>query len=73
MVAKDFQMMIFTLNDGRVVNGIIKQETDKVVTVQTQNELVRLNKVDVESRKQSAQSMMPEGQLTPMSDVEVPT
>ena len=53
VVAKDFQMMIFTLNDGRVVNGIIKQETDKVVTVQTQNELVRLNKADIESRKQS--------------------
>ncbi len=71
VVAKDFQMMIFTLNDGRVVNGIVKQETDKVVTVQTQNELVRLAKTDIDNRKQSAQSMMPEGQLAPMTDVEV--
>jgi putative heme-binding domain-containing protein len=71
VVAKDFQMMIFTLNDGRVVNGLVKQENDKVVTVQTQNELVRLAKADIESRKQSAQSMMPEGQLAPMTDVEV--
>jgi putative heme-binding domain-containing protein len=68
VVAKDFQMMIFTLNDGRVVNGIVKQENDKVVTVQTQNELVRLAKTDIESRKQSAQSMMPEGQLMETRD-----
>jgi putative heme-binding domain-containing protein len=71
VVAKDFQMTVFTLADGRVVNGLVKQETDKVVTVQTQNELVRLAKPDIESRKQSAQSMMPEGQLAPMTDGEV--
>ena len=71
VVAKDFQMTVFTLNDGRVVNGIVKQETPQVVTVQTQNEVVRLVKSDIDSRKQSAQSMMPEGQLTPLSDVEV--
>ena len=39
--------------------------------MQTQNEVVRLAKTDIDSRKQSAQSMMPEGQLTPMSDAEV--
>ena len=71
VVAKDYQMIVFTLNDGRVVNGIVKEETDKVVTVQTQNEVVRLVKSDIDSRKQSAQSMMPEGQLTPLSDAEV--
>ena len=71
VVAKDYQMMIFTLNDGRVVNGLVKQQNGKVVTVQTQNELVRLAVADIDSRKQSAQSMMPEGQLAPMTDLEV--
>ena len=71
VVAKDYQMTVFTLNDGRVVNGIVKEETAQVLTVQTQNEVVRLAKTDIDSRKQSAQSMMPEGQLTPMSDAEV--
>ena len=27
VVAKDYQMTVFTLNDGRVVNGIVKEET----------------------------------------------
>jgi putative heme-binding domain-containing protein len=71
VVAKDYQMILFTLNDGRTVNGVVKQETDKVVTVQTQNDLLRLTKSDIESRKQSAQSMMPEGQLAMLTDVEV--
>ena len=71
VVAKDYQMTVFTLADGRVVNGIVKEENDKVVTVQTQNEVLRLNKADIDSRKQSAQSMMPDGQLAMMSDVEV--
>ena len=54
-----------------MVNGIVKEENDKVVTVQTQNDVVRLNKSDIDSRKQSMQSMMPDGQLTMMSDAEV--
>jgi putative heme-binding domain-containing protein len=71
VVAKDYQMTIFNLADGRTVNGIVKQDDGKVVTVQTQNELLRLAKSDIESRKQSSQSMMPEGQLAMLSDAEV--
>ena len=71
VVAKDYQMTVFNLADGRVVNGIVKEENAKVVTVQTQNEVLRLNKADIDSRKQSTQSMMPDGQLAMMSDVEV--
>ncbi len=71
VVAKDFQMTIFNFADGRVVNGIVKEENAQVVTVQTQNDVIRLNKSDIDSRKPSAQSMMPDGQLTMMSDAEV--
>ena len=71
VVAKDYQMTVFNLADGRVVNGVVKEENDKVVTVQTQNEVLRLSKGDIDSRKQSAQSMMPDGQLGMMSDAEV--
>ena len=71
VVAKDYQMILFALTDGRSVNGVVKQENDKVVTVQTQNDLLRLNKSDIESRKQSNQSMMPEGQLAMLSEAEI--
>jgi putative heme-binding domain-containing protein len=71
VVAKDYQMTVFTLGDGRVVNGIAKAEDGKVVTVQTQNDVLRLDKADIESRKASAMSMMPDGQLAMLSDAEV--
>ena len=39
--------------------------------MQTQNELIVLPKEDIESRKKSPLSMMPEGQLDPMTLTEV--
>jgi putative heme-binding domain-containing protein len=71
VVAKDYQVWTITTTDGRTVSGIIKSETDKTITVQTQNEVIRLAKSDVEERHQSPVSMMPEGQLGQMTDTEV--
>jgi putative heme-binding domain-containing protein len=41
--------------------GIIKQENDRSLTVQTQNEIVIVPTNEIESRKASPRSMMPEG------------
>ncbi len=71
IVAKDYQVSVFETKDGRVILGIIKQETDKAVTVQTQNERIVLPREDIASRKQSPLSMMPEGQLNAMTMTEV--
>jgi putative heme-binding domain-containing protein len=71
VVAQDFQVMRFTTADGRVVSGIIKSESDKVIAVQTPTEVIRLPKSDIEERERLPVSMMPEGQLSQMTDVEV--
>jgi putative membrane-bound dehydrogenase-like protein len=71
VVAKDYQLTIIATKAGRSVSGIVKEENDQVVTLQTENEMVRIAKADIESREQSKQSMMPEGQLEKLSDVEV--
>ena len=63
IVAKDYQVTILTTTSGRLITGIIKQETDKALTVQTPNEQIILPKGDVESRQHSPLSIMPEGQL----------
>jgi hypothetical protein len=49
----------------------VKEENDKIVAIQTENEVVRVAKTDIEAREQSGQSMMPEGQLEKLSAVEV--
>jgi putative membrane-bound dehydrogenase-like protein len=67
IVAKDYQVSILTTTSGRVLTGIVKQQNDKAVTVQTQNELIVLPKEDIDSRTQSPLSIMPEGQLDPLT------
>jgi len=68
VVARDYQVTVITTTNGRVLNGIIKQETDQTIVLQTQNEVVRVPRRMFEERRQSALSMMPEGQLATMSD-----
>jgi putative heme-binding domain-containing protein len=71
VVSRDYQVTLITTVAGRTLNGIIKEEDEKTVTLQTQNELVRIPKADIEERERSPLSMMPEGQLTQMSDADV--
>jgi putative heme-binding domain-containing protein len=71
VVPRDYQVTLIELKDGRVVTGIIKQETDKVVTVQTQNEVLLIPRAEIEERRQSPLSMMPEGLFASLKDDEV--
>jgi putative heme-binding domain-containing protein len=71
VVARDYQVTAVVTADGRAFNGIVKEETDKTLTLQTPTEVVRLAKADVEERKRMEVSMMPEGLLAPMSETEV--
>jgi putative membrane-bound dehydrogenase-like protein len=71
VVARDYQMTVITTTTGRTISGLVKEETDKTLTLQTQNEVVRLPKSDIEERQRSSQSMMPDGLLTPLSEGEV--
>jgi putative heme-binding domain-containing protein len=71
VVPHDYQVTFVTTTSGRVVAGIVKAETDKVLTLQTQNEVVRLPKSAVEERRRSSLSMMPEGLLAQLKDAEV--
>ncbi len=70
-VPRDFQVTILTTTEGRVISGIIARESEQTLTVQTPNERINLAKTDVESRKKTTLSMMPEGQLAQMSETEV--
>jgi putative heme-binding domain-containing protein len=61
MVPKEYQVTLLETRDGRLLTGIIKQENDRSLTVQTQNEIVIVPTNEIESRKASPLSMMPEG------------
>jgi putative heme-binding domain-containing protein len=71
VVPQDYQVTMITTADGRIVSGIIKQETEKTVTVQTPIEVVRFPKAEIDERKQLGVSMMPEDQLKQLTDAEI--
>jgi putative membrane-bound dehydrogenase-like protein len=71
VVAQDYQVTVITTKSGRTLNGLVKEEDAKTLVLQTQNEQIRVAKNDIDERKKSPVSMMPEGLLMPLSDVEV--
>lgn len=71
VVPKEYQMWVIETSDGRFLNGLIKQETGKSLTVQTETQLLMLPKDEIASRRQSPLSIMPEGILDKLAKEEV--
>jgi putative heme-binding domain-containing protein len=70
-VSKDFQMQVFQTTAGRVITGLVVAESKAAVTVQTVNDKVIIPNDEIEARKTSNVSMMPEGMLEKLSRDEV--
>lgn len=71
VVGKDYQMTLLQLIDGRVVSGLVKQETDSALTLQTINDEVVIPLEDIEARKLSELSLMPTGLIEAMEKDDV--
>ena len=64
-------MTVFQLADGQTVSGVVVEQTDKTLTIQTQKERVIIPQSDIVRSKRSALSLMPDGLLTPLSEEQV--
>lgn len=71
VVPKEYQVTNFVLADGRLVSGIVLRETPDGVSVRTANEMVVVPRGEIESRKSTTQSIMPEGLLDQLKPDEV--
>ena len=70
-VAREYTLTNVATTDGRFVSGIIREQNDRSITVQTANERIVLPREDIEEIKPSTVSMMPEGQLERLTPQEV--
>lgn len=70
-VAKDFQLELILTRDERLVTGLVIAENNMAITVQTVNEQVIIPKDEIESRKASSASLMPDGLLQTFSFAQV--
>ncbi len=70
VMAKEYQPTILNC-DGRIVTGIVKAEDSKSVTLQKVDAIEVVPLVEIEERKLSDKSMMPEDQLKLFSKHEI--
>ncbi len=71
VMAREYRQSIFLTEDGQVVTGILRSETENAVTVQTAEATVVLPTAEIAERKSSELSMMPDNQLNQFSEHEI--
>ena len=71
LIGKDYLAHVIATTDGRVLTGIIRAEDKDTITLVTANETVTLPKSEVDERRPSEQSMMPDDLWKPLSEHEI--
>lgn len=66
-VARDFQIDVLLTDSGRVITGLVLAETEAALTVQTVNERLIVPLDEIEERRKSPLSLMPDGLLNTFS------
>ena len=71
LIGKDYLAHVIATTDGRVLTGIIRAEDKDTITLVTANETITLPKSEVDQRKASEQSMMPDDLWKALSETEI--
>ena len=71
VVGKDYLTSIVETKKGRVLTGILREQTKNAVTLVMANETVIVPRAEIDSIKSSNLSMMPDDLLKPFADGEV--
>ena len=66
-VGADYRLSTVALHDGRVLNGIIASQTEKIVTLQTAKDRLTISRSEIDEIVPSSLSLMPDGLLQPLS------
>ena len=70
VIGRDFQARNVLTDEGRVVTGLVAQETESAVTIRTATNRVTIDRDEIEEIRISENSFMPEGLLVPLNDRE---
>jgi putative heme-binding domain-containing protein len=70
-VGKDYQAWNIATDDGRVLVGLVVNETGRTLTLQTSTDTLAIDKNEIEERLQTDVSMMPEGLLDQLTNEEL--
>jgi putative membrane-bound dehydrogenase-like protein len=71
VMAREYIPSVIVTTEGRVLTGLVREQTANSVTVVTANETVVVPKGEIDEMKKSDKSMMPDDQLKQFQDGEV--
>lgn len=71
VVPKDYQVTVMAMHDGRLLQGVIISENEATITLQTAQQKLTLAKEEIEERRRTNLSLMPEGILQQLSQEEL--
>ena len=71
IVPKDYRMSIVLTTDNRIFNGLVTDETDRTISLQTATEKLSFDKKKILNQKVTEKSPMPDGLLDTLSDNEI--
>jgi putative heme-binding domain-containing protein len=71
LIGHDYQMVLVVTVDGRAITGLVKQEDQNALHIQTATESVVIPNDEIEERSVSKLSMMSEGLLQKLSNEQV--
>jgi putative membrane-bound dehydrogenase-like protein len=71
VVPADYRVSVIKLRDGRVLTGVLPEQNDRAITVQTPTERLTIERTQIVSQEQLPQSLMPEGLLTALGEENV--
>lgn len=71
IVPADFRVSVFHLKDGRTLTGVIPEQTERTLTMQTPAERLTIERAQIVKQEQLPMSLMPEGLLAALGEENV--
>ncbi len=71
VVGKDYQTVSIVTLDGRVVSGLVREQSDAAVVIHDAQRLVTIPRSEIDEIKPSEKSLMPEGLIKPLEPAQV--
>ena len=71
VVAADYRLAVVTLKDGRILQGLIPERSERTITLQTMTERLIIEQLEIVEILQMNSSLMPEGLLQNITDIQI--
>lgn len=70
-VAESYRMSVIELDDGRLFSGVIVEQNQRTIKLQTKDDLETIDRQTIENMRKTKMSLMPEGLLDKLSEEDI--